>query len=85
MTSLLLQWPINLVTFEHCMPLGRLGWGGGGGGGGRAYMTWLLLATEPSKVVAYPCHYKIIILSSTGLNTSGHHSNNLVHGVPEGS
>ena len=53
-------------------------------------MTWLLLATEPSKVVAYPCHYKIIILSSTGLNTSGHHSNkdnsdNLVHGVPEGS
>ena len=74
---------------SNCMPLGRLGWGGGGGGG-RAYMTWLLLATEPSKVVAYPCHYKIIILSSTGLNTSGHHSNNdnsdnLVHGVPEGS
>ena len=32
------------------MPLGRLGGGGG-------YMTWLLLATEPSKVVAYPCHY----------------------------
>ena len=68
---------------SNCMPLERLGWGG-------AYMTWLLLATEPSKVVAYPCHYKIIILSSTGLNTSGHHSNkdnsdNLVHGVPEGS
>ena len=39
--------------------------GGGGGGGGGGYMTWLLLATEPSKVVAYPCHYKITILSST--------------------
>ena len=48
------------------MPLGRLG-GGGGGGGGGVYMTWLLLATERSKVVAYPCHYKISILSSTAL------------------
>ena len=54
--------PISMMT-SNCMPLGRLGGGGGGGG----YMTWLLLATEPSKVVAYPCHYKIPILSSTGI------------------
>ena len=37
-----------------------------GKAGGGGYMTWLL-ATEPSKVVAYPCHYKIPILSSNGL------------------
>ena len=34
-------------------------------------MSWLLLATEPSKVVAYPCHYKIPILSSTGMCVRG--------------
>ena len=42
--------------------------GKAGVGVGGAYMTWLLLATEPSKVVAYPCHYKITILSSTEIS-----------------
>ena len=70
MTSLLLQRAIKLVTFRARVLVlaydtasdfqlhasGKAGVGGGGGRG--AYMTWLLLATEPSKVVVYPCHYK---------------------------